>query len=361
MNILFCGSCLPREYETKITMLSVAGNQYQNNLISNLKNKGNVHVLSYINIPLEIEQKEIESKCQYEGYTPIFTNNKLVALKEYRQRLKKELTWANIVITYNSMYPWFGVGKMARAQKKRSVLVLADFTPHQEVKSLIRKIYSKIEEFDFRQYSKVVALSEGVKKYILSNQEYELINGCIEPKKFKNITPPVNKGIISVVYTGVLSSVTGVDILVDAMKRISNPNLRLIICGQGIELASMLHDAERLDMRIEYRGFLSTEEYLNLLNEADILVNPRNMNYLQNQNNFPSKILEYLASGRKIVSTKFRGYEKYSDYIVFVDSNAESLAKGIQNAIEGDAVQAFFRNRRLAEKFEWNKQIVKFL
>ena len=361
MNILFCGSCLPRVFESKIAMLSVAGNQYQNNLIMNLKTHGQVHVLSYIGIPLEVNEAEIIATSIEDGYRPIIARNKGKALVEYRAQLKKELIWADIVITYNSMYPWFGVGQLAKKLSKKSVLILADYTPPVEETNRFRKLYSYLMGKDFALYQKVILLSPGSRKYIKKGQEFEIVNGCIDMQKFSNICPARKKDCTYVVYTGVLSAVTGVDLLISAFDLIKNPNYRLIICGQGNEMNNIIRQAAAKDRRIEYRGFLSTEEYINTIAESDILVNPRNMEYIQNQNNFPSKILEYLASGRKILSTKFNGYQEYSGIIEFVDSTGLDISRGILKVSQEDADEVYKRNRDFVQRFAWEKQITKFL
>lgn len=361
MNILFCGSCLPRVFESKIAMLSVAGNQYQNNLILNLKLNGQVHILSYIGIPLEVSEEEIIATSQDDGYQPIIASNKKKGLIDYRKCLKRELIWADIVITYNSMYPWFGVGRLAKKMGKKSVLILADYTPPIEENSKFRKMYSYFMGKDFALYQKVILLSSGSSKYIKNGQDFEIVNGCIDMKKFKNIGPAYKKKCTYVVYTGVLSAVTGIDLLLSAFELIKNPNYRLLICGQGNEMDNIIRQAAAKDDRIEYRGFLSTEEYLKTIAEADILVNPRNMKYVQNQNNFPSKILEYLASGRKIISTKFSGYQEYREVIEFVDSTDIGISKGILKVSEEDSNEIYKRNRDFVQRFSWEKQIIKFL
>lgn len=361
MNILFCGCCLPRKFEKRIEMLSVAGNQYQNNLIANLKKIGDVKVLSFINIPIEIDIDEIKEECKRSNYQIVFSTSKSKSIIEYRKLLKEQIKWSDYVFVYNSMYPWFGVGKLASKVNAKSVLVLADYTPSKEQKNLARKLYAALMNIDFKLYSKVVLLSEGSEKYISKNQEKVVINGCIDEKKFANVKETGCLPIKNIVYSGVLSYVTGVDLLIDAFSKIEDENYRLTICGQGKELDEIIREASQKDSRIIFKGFLSTEEYMNTIEQASVLVNPRNMNYSQNQNNFPSKILEYLASGRPIVSTKFRGHEAYENNIIFVESNAESLLNGIEDALKLDSKKVYEENRSFVKTFTWEQQIKKFL
>lgn len=100
---------------------------------------------------------------------------------------------------------------------------------------------------------------------------------------------------------------------------------------------------------------------MSTIEQASVLVNPRNMNYSQNQNNFPSKVLEYLASGRPVVSTKFRGYELYRNNIIFADSSANGIRIGIKDALELDPKETYKKNRDFIKSFTWEQQIRKFL
>ena len=138
-------------------------------------------------------------------------------------------------------------------------------------------------------------------------------------------------------------------------------NYYLTITGQGKECDELIRKYAFNNPRIDYRGLVPQEEYRKVIAEADILVNPRNMNYIQNQYNFPSKVIEYLASGRRIVSTKFRGWSKYEDVVCFADPNPESIAQAIQKASQQDEELVFRQNIKFAQRFSWDKQIDRFL
>ncbi|QIZ05645.1 glycosyltransferase family 4 protein [Priestia megaterium] len=365
MKILFCGSCLPPQFERKVKYLSAAGNQYQNNLIKALKAHNEVKIISFINIELEISLDELSSECETLNIKPVITQNgTLAAFIKYRKLLKQEIKWADIIISYNVLYPWFGLGRMAAKYHKKAVAVVADYTPPAEHGSLLRKIYAQLTQREFSKYQKIVMLSPGVDAYLKSDQEKMVVNGCLELSKFENITPPTLKNTINIVYTGLLSKITGVDLLVESFMKVNNPKLRLIISGQGEDMSIYLTESAKKDNRIIFKGFVSREEYYEILQSADILVNPRNMNYLQNTNNFPSKVLEYIATGRVIISTKFNGYEEYYEHIIFVDSSESALIAGFLKAVEvvcEDASIVYEKNREFAREFGWEEQIDKFM
>lgn len=365
MNVLFLGSLVPIEYEMMVPKLSVAANQFQNNLIAVLKKENNVKTLSFLAVSAENYEDELYKTAQkYDINVTFAANKKINAVMKYRKLLIKYIEWADCIITYNVLYAWFGIGSMARKRNIKSILVFADFTPPEEEKSFIRKLYAKIVKMEFKKYKKIVLLSEQSKKYLKPKQECVNVNGCIEWNNFKDINEPVFEKTINIVYTGALTNVTGVDLLLRGFIKNKDPQFRLIICGQGHELEELIKKVQEKDKRVIFKGYVERKEYLEILNKGHILVNPRNMDFLQNQNNFPSKILEYLASGRSIVSTKFPGYEKYAEYINFVESTPDEIIKGIEvtaSDIETAAAGIYLRNRKFAKLQTWENNVAMFL
>ena len=365
MNILVCASCLPDKYENNLKDLSAAGNKYQLNLINSLRKIGNVKVLSFISINTDGKDNEILLDCKNNDIECVIANGKkkLQGIYSYRKKLKDSCKWADIVITYNVLYAWLGLPKILKYSKTKSIVIAADFTPWEEQQGLRRKIYSKFIEYDFKKYDKVVMLSEAIEQYLIASQERVIINGCIDYSQFKYITRNENKEKIILLYSGLLSEITGIDLLIESFKSLDRNDIHLIITGKG-DMEEYVKENCEIDDRIVYKGFVSKEEYYKLLNDAHILVNPRNMKYMQNETNFPSKVLEYLASGKIILSTKFTGYKKYNDHMYFVESNSQDIARGIEQCIKyvySYEEEVFSNNRKFSENLTWDKQITKFI
>lgn len=99
-----------------------------------------------------------------------------------------------------------------------------------------------------------------------------------------------------ILYTGTLAKRYGIVNLVKAVAMIDNPNIRLVVCGAGDAEAEIMDYVQR-DERIIYKGQLSRDEVLKLQKESDLLVNPRTPEGEFTKFSFPSKTMEYLASG----------------------------------------------------------------
>lgn len=361
MKILFLGSFLPSKYENRFEHLSAAANQFQYNLYKAASENNQVKVLSYITAP-EVnlsasDGAELREKS-FAVYTPKAKG--LSQFFKYRLKMWKYIKQCDRVLIYNMVYAWFGIGLIAKLFNKKSILIFADYTPAYEENSISKKLYAVLSKLNFRWFDKVVILSEGSRKYVNSTQETLLFHGCVDWELFKNIKPIENKEIYNIVYTGFIGHVTGVDLLLEAFNKIDGKNLRLYICGQGNELDYLIEEYINKDDRIIYNGYLSKEDYIKTLEDANLLVNPRNMNLSQNQNNFPSKILEYIASGRPIVSTKFIGWEEFEGNCLFAESNVDNMILLMNEAIslsDFETLSLYKKNRIDIKKYIWTNWI----
>ena len=131
-----------------------------------------------------------------------------------------------------------------------------------------------------------------------------------------------------VVYTGMLHKRFGIMDLVQAFMLIGNSNYRLILCGIGDAEADIIKSS-KVDSRIVFKGQVSREEVLKIQADATVLVNPRKNTELFTKYSFPSKTMEYLASGTPVVAYKLDGIpDEYDQFINYVPDNPiESLAR----------------------------------
>jgi glycosyltransferase involved in cell wall biosynthesis len=129
------------------------------------------------------------------------------------------------------------------------------------------------------------------------------------------------------VNVGSLYRQYGIQLLVDAFRLVKNPNVRLKIFGKG-PMVSYIEEAAVNDSRIQYSGFVSNEEAIRQEMNADILVNPRPSNQEFVRYSFPIKLMEYLATGTAVVTTKLSCIpDEYEGlYIPIEDETPEGLA-----------------------------------
>lgn len=353
MKAIVFGSTVPAEYENAIEHISNAANRFINNLCKVLSKQIEVRRISYlgIDVPIDILEKlSLDGECDY-VYKSKFRLKSIIELKKLvRKRLKE----VDILISYNVFYGNFWMPVIAKRMGKKSVLILADYSDSSSYTNILRKVYAKYQLKSIRKYDCVIGLSEMTKRYLSTKQKFVCMEGGIDQAvydKFSEKYVSRNDDNIVYMYSGILERVTGVDNLIEAFYKIDNNAARLWISGKG-SLQSLVEDATKNDSRIFYLGMMEYDDYIETLKRADVLVNPRNMDLPENRNNFPSKVMEYLATGKSIISTKFPGWDRFKDNIVFCDNIEEGL---LINIDKGKNI--YLGNRRKAEEFLWSNQV----
>lgn len=123
-----------------------------------------------------------------------------------------------------------------------------------------------------------------------------------------------------VMYSGTLDLKYGIQRLIDSMKHISERDIELHVYGSGNGDKIIIESSVK-DPRIIFHGLVDKETAELALQSASVLVNPRNCNdgdFVKYS--FPSKNIDYLASGRPAILCKLPGMPtEYYDY--FIDAN----------------------------------------
>lgn len=122
--------------------------------------------------------------------------------------------------------------------------------------------------------------------------------------------------------------------LMEAFNKITDPTVRLQICGNGACKDDIVCMSKK-DPRIEYLGEIPREKVLALQKEADVLVNPRTSIDEFTKYSFPSKTMEYLASGTPTILYKLPGIpEEYYKYCYALnDADSATLKNKIEEIL----------------------------
>ena len=363
MVFLSIGTMVPKNYETEITALSNAANRFLWNFTDALCSADNKIIrLSYLGIPIEESLKKELMKEKGDLNYIWRTKRFWGGIWNCHRALKNRMKEVDCFLAYNVVYAWLFGPEIAHKMNKKAILLLADFSPSEAYTKLWRKLYARLQLYFIRRYDMVIGLSERTSRYLNSRQKFICIEGGIDREVYDFFAPDSSREDCHLgkryMYAGTLEAVTGIDILLEAFTQLKEKDIRLYISGKG-SYESLVRQAAIKDERIIFLGCIPYLEYLNELKNADVLVNPRNMNLPENDNNFPSKIMEYLAAGKTIVSTRFPGWERFSDYIFFTESSVTEIKDCMLKAASDDSQIRNKRNRQLAEKFIWENQIKK--
>lgn len=151
----------------------------------------------------------------------------------------------------------------------------------------------------------------------------------IEMRTFQ-IQLKVNDQIQNIVYAGSLNKIYGIDTLLKAFIGLKERNLRLHFYGTG-DMEESIKKYSLIDSRIVLHGLVSNEEIVKVETMATLLVNPRPSTLKLTEFSFPSKTLEYMASGRPVLMNNLPGMpSEYLNYVYIFDNES---VKGYYNSL----------------------------
>ena len=150
-------------------------------------------------------------------------------------------------------------------------------------------------------------------------------------------------------YAGGVSKQYGLANLVKGFCLANLPDTQLHIYGPGDyvqELKAMDDD------RIFYGGMLLPSQIVEKELEATLLVNPRPTHEEYVKYSFPSKTMEYMASGTPVLTTVLPGMPReYHDYVYLMpDETPEGIAQSLQEVL-AQSDEALFQKGQKARKF----------
>jgi glycosyltransferase involved in cell wall biosynthesis len=123
-------------------------------------------------------------------------------------------------------------------------------------------------------------------------------------------------------YAGGLLASYGVERLVRAFRSVAPETARLALFGKG-ELRAWIDEQAAIDPRIENVQFAPRRAILEKYASADLLIQPRPTDQDFVRYSFPSKLLEYMASGTPVLSTRLSGIPAtYQPHLYWIDDDS---------------------------------------
>jgi glycosyltransferase involved in cell wall biosynthesis len=192
----------------------------------------------------------------------------------------------------------------------------------------LKKIDFKIIEKHMNQIDSFVFLTKYMTDFIdVNSRPWTIVEGVINNNYKIDVKKEKYKTIL---YTGNLDERYGVLTLLEAFKLIKDKNYRLWIRGNGKTKDKVIEEA-LIDQRITYFDEMPIKELYKLLKRATVLINPVKSSEEFTKYFFPSKIMNYLASGTPVISTYIKGIpEEYLNYLFITETDD---SKGLKDVI----------------------------
>jgi glycosyltransferase involved in cell wall biosynthesis len=230
-------------------------------------------------------------------------------------------------------------GLLARVFGKKLVIVITD-PPGvlQPADSKLAKILKRIDiwlvSFALARANAVVALAPELIECFAKNKPSLVFPGIVNSDLVEHLSKasPLDTSSreFTIVYAGGLSKAYGVDRLLSAIAMIKEKRVCLKLFGRGELEEKIKALAESLDC-IQYGGFIGSDKLIPELCSADLLINPRPTQDAFAVMSFPSKLIEYLAIGSPVLTTRIASIpDSYKPYFFFIDDESE---EGIRESI----------------------------
>ena len=169
----------------------------------------------------------------------------------------------------------------------------------------------------------------------IANQPWIVIEGIYNPEEDKNTSEKLKEKVV--LYTGDLGKRYGIVDLLKAFHGIKGDDYRLWLCGDGDSKEDINRYAS-IDNRIRYLGLKCRREIINLQKSATLLVNPRHSSEEYTRYSFPSKTMEYMASGTPTLMSHLECIpDEYNRFLYFFnDESVAGMRKSIVEICEKD-------------------------
>lgn len=129
-------------------------------------------------------------------------------------------------------------------------------------------------------------------------------------------------------YSGSIDRIHGIPYLVEGFLKADIENAELHIYGNG-DYEKELIDIAKHNSNVKYFGVKLNDEVVEAQRKATLLINPRPTDQEFVKYSFPSKNMEYMASGTPMLTTRLPGMPKeYYPYVYILDEeNANGMAE----------------------------------
>lgn len=357
-KIVFLGPLYPVEQESEIqkniiVSVSNAPNVFQWNLIQGMHKLIDSR-LSIVNVlPVGTWKKQYKkfflNDVEWESNGilghEIGTIN-VPFLKQWQRTVKthkylKTVIDENTEIILYSAYMPFLKAIYNFPPKVKVTAIITDIPQYYDLASvsLYRKILRAIQNRMIKHFLKrvdrfIVLTKQMCEPLEVGKRPWICIEGICDLNQSENMKKIMDTQIIF--YSGTLHYQYGIKNLLEAFSLIRNDNIELWICGRG-EASIEIDLLAQKDKRVKFYGFCTQSEVRELRNKATILVNPRCNEGEYVKYSFPSKTMEYMASGKPVVMYKLDGipdeYDKYLNYVVPIGDHATQLALTLQEVM----------------------------
>ena len=200
-----------------------------------------------------------------------------------------------------------------------------------------------------RSFRSYLLLTEQMNEIVNpKNRPYIVMEGHADQDmaKMENSLEGKNQKKI-VMYAGSLMEIYGIKNLVEGFVTANIPDTELHIYGSGDYEQKLKQQSEKYD-NVKYFGVAANSDIVKAEIEATLLVNPRPSHEDYTKYSFPSKNMEYMASGTPVLTTKLPGMPKdhWKHVYMIEDESAEGISIVLRELFSKSETELFEKGRQ---------------
>lgn len=348
MNILYLSAMFDDEiieaYYDKGKAPKYAANKYHRLLSSGLAENG-VRVRTYSTLPISKVtsskklvrwRKSVEGNLvkQYISYVNMSViKHAIFAAKAFFKTL---FSPGSTVVIYDVlvMSASFGAVLAAKLRGIKCIGIVTDLPMYIDNNPKRNRINQRL----INMADGYVLLTEQMNEAVnLKKRPYIVLEGHADVRMADVERPTGKAGKRIVIYAGALYRKYGVAHLVESFLRVAKENEELHLYGSGGYTAE-LQEIANAHPQVIYHGSCPNQQVVDAELRATLLVNPRTGEGEYTKYSFPSKTMEYMASGTPVLCAKLPGFpDEYDDYLYYFDESAEDgLDVALRQALDLD-------------------------
>lgn len=253
----------------------------------------------------------------------------------------------------------YSIGIMSRC-KKQGIPVIGIITDLPEmlfsnVNGYVKKKCAKI----IRKCDAYILLTEAMNDVVNVSRikPYVVIEGQADSsmKNYPNEFHHKDKPYVCL-YSGSINRIHGIEYMVEGFLKAKLENVELHIYGGGdfeVELKSI----SKNNKNVKYFGVKLIDEVIKAQIRATILINPRPTNQEFVKYSFPSKNMEYMASGTPVLTTKLSGMPiEYYEYVMLIhEETADGICEDLKKIFNSNMTELHELGRKAKDFVLKNK------
>lgn len=252
---------------------------------------------------------------------------------------RKKVDW---IFIHGVHSPFLLFGLFSRLLGKKIAVVVTDpagvlLPTDSKIARFLKQCDAAFIGMALRRADAIITLAPAlIRRFSLQHTPALVFPGILDSSFVKQVMlSDVSKFItlkkFTIIYAGGLHQVYGVDRLIDAILEMPiDLPIQLQLFGRG-DQEQRIKQLALNDPRFYYGGFVGNDLLIPAMLSANLLINPRPTTSDFSSNSFPSKLIEYLATGRPVLTTRISSIPvEYQSYFLYIDKEDSA---GIKSAL----------------------------